>query len=171
MLPFTELKPKELHTKRLQWTHMAGSLQSQIKTVVISVQEWYHRQITSFFFSYCFSLASPSIWNVFTEGTLEITPCFICGAPSAQHRCISPPHHRAPREVQAHTTNQPEHCTYTVHNSNSHKNSYSCQHSLNSPAAEATGRVLPNLSGHPVRPQWKQRNFTARQTFTMKALG
>lgn len=42
-----ELKPK-LHTKRLQWTHSAGSLQRQSKTVVISVQECYHQQLTSF---------------------------------------------------------------------------------------------------------------------------
>ena len=78
-----------------------------------------------------------------------MTPRCICGAPSAQHRCISPPLcHKAPTEAQAHTTNQ-QYYTY----SNSHKNSYHCQHSPNPPAAEANGRVLTNLSGHPVRPQ------------------
>lgn len=42
-----------------------------------------------------------------------MTLCFICGAPSAQHHCISPPRHRALREGQAHITNQPEHCNST----------------------------------------------------------
>lgn len=109
-----ELKPKELHTKRLQWTLRAGSLQRQSKTVVISVQEWYHQQVISFFSPIVFqwqALAIEVFQRVSTVGTLEITPCFICGASSAQHHCISPPHQRAPREVQAHRSNQPEHRT------------------------------------------------------------
>lgn len=89
MLPLTEPKPKELHTKKLQRMHTAGSLQSQIKSVlisVISVQEWCHQQITSFFFFF---------------GHLKRLHCRIFGNDTtlylSQHRYISPPPcHRAP---------------------------------------------------------------------------
>lgn len=78
-----------------------------------------------------------------------MTPLCICGALSAQHCCISPPPcHRAPQEEQAHATSQPKYMY-----SKCHKTSYHCQHSYSPPAAEATGGVLTNLSGHPVRPQ------------------
>lgn len=124
--------------------------------------------VTSIFISFIFFLmASPSIWSISSVGTLEMTPLRICGALSAQHHCISPPpRHRAPWQVQAHATNQPKYMYNKCH-----KNSYHCQHSPSPPATEATGRVLTNLSGHPVRPQWKQSSFTVRQTFTPKAWG
>lgn len=88
MLPLTELKHKELHAKKLQrgQVHADGSLQRQIRTVVISVQEQYHQQITSahprpFHF---FLMASPRIESVSTVGTLEMTPRCMCAVPSAR---------------------------------------------------------------------------------------
>lgn len=101
--------------------------------------------------------------------TLEMASPCICRAPLVGHWCTSPPlFHQETQEMCKHTQpHQPEYHPRGIF----HKNSSYFHCAPDPAAAEANGRVRPNLSGHWVRPQWKRCNFTARQASTLKPLG